>query len=323
MMDAPDRANTVLYLGPPEHAPIVRAQLGSGFEVLTPELSATSVAAHMHEAVAILDASMRVKFDREMLDRAPALKVVATATTGADHIDDEALAERGIPLLTLRGERHVLQNLTPAAELSWLLLMACARGFRGAVDHVLEGRWIREEFPGVMLRGKELGLIGCGRIGSWMARYASAFGMRVCGYDPFAAAWPEAVTRSDLDDLLSRSDFVSLHVPLNATTLRMIGERELSLMKSGAILVNTSRGAIVDEDALLRALLSGRLRGAGLDVLEGEPDIDTHPLVVHARTHSNLILTPHIGGFSPDAVKLVVEHAARRIAGCLGYAAAN
>jgi D-3-phosphoglycerate dehydrogenase len=147
-----------------------------------------------------------------------------------------------------------------------------------------------------------------------MARYALAFDMNVIGYDPFVDPWPEQVRKVDLDPLLSIADIISIHVPLSDDTRGMIGAREFALVKPGALFVNTSRGRLVDEGALLEALLEGRIGAAGLDVLDGEPEIDNHPLVHYARTHDNLIITPHIGGFSPDAVKVVVSHAAKRIA---------
>ena len=307
----------VLYLGPSEALVSARGVLEPMLKVIAPEPTREAVAAHLDHTIAIVDASMKVTFDRAMLDRAPKLRAISTATTGADHIDSQALAERGVSLLTLAGEKEVLHNLTPAAELSWALLMACCRRLRGAMQHVLEGRWVREEFPGIMLKGKVLGLIGCGRIGGWMARYAGAFDVEVVGYDPFVAPWPEQICRTELDTLLSTADFISVHVPLNDQTRGMIGAREFELVKRGAILINTSRGAVIDERALLNALIEGRVAAAGVDVLEGEPQVERHPLVEYARAHDNLIITPHIGGFSPDAVKIVVAHAARRILGAL------
>jgi D-3-phosphoglycerate dehydrogenase len=286
--------------------------------VVVPELSLEGVGASLPDAVAVLDASMRIHFDRAILDRAPGLRVISTATTGSDHIDAQALTARGISLFTLAGEKELLYHLTPAAEHSWLLLMACARRLRGAIPHVLEGKWRREEFPGIMLRGKTLGLIGCGRIGSWMSRYARAFQMNVLGYDPYTHVWPAEIDKSDLDTLLGVADFVSIHVPLNAQTKGLIGKRELGLMKAGAVLINTSRGCIIDEGVLLASLEEGRLGAVGLDVLDGEPAIDQHPLVAYARQRDNLVITPHIGGYCPDAVNLVVAHAARRIADELG-----
>lgn len=310
--------STVVYLGPSHALKVVQDIVEPNWPVKVPELTAESVGASLADAVAILDASMRVPLDRAALARAPILRVISTATTGADHIDARALAHRHIPLLTLSSERELLHHLTPAAEHSWLLLMACARRLRGAVQHVLDGRWRREEFPGTMLKGKTLGLVGCGRIGSWMSRYATAFGMHVIGYDPYLDAWPAEITKVALDELLAAADFVSLHVPLSDRTRGLIGAREFSLMKRGVTLINTSRGSITDEAALLASLEEGRIGAAGLDVLDGEPAIDRHRLVEYARSHDNVVITPHIGGFCPEAVEIVVAHAARRIVQALG-----
>ena len=303
----------VIYLGPPEALVSAREVLEPSWKVVAPQPTVEAVSLHLADAIAIVDASMQVTFDQPLLDQAPNLRAISTATTGADHIDAKILTERGVPLLTLAGEKEILHNLTPAAELSWALLMACCRQFRGALRDVLEGHWVREKFPGVMLKGKLLGLIGCGRIGSWMARYARAFDMDVIGYDPYADVVPDQIRKTELDELLSSADFVSVHVPLNEQTRGMLGRREFARIKPGAIFINTSRGAVTDEDALLTALVEGRLAAAGVDVLEGEPNIDLHPLVQYARTHDNLIITPHIGGFSPDAVKVAVRHASHRI----------
>ncbi len=207
----------------------------------------------------------------------------------------------------------MLRNITPAAELSWALLLGCARRLRAAVSHTRDGHWVREEFPGVMLNGKRLGLIGCGRIGSWMARYAQAFGMSVMGYDPHLAELPAGVERATLERVMAESDFISVHVHLSDETRGLVSAAMFVLVKPGAIFINTSRGAIADESALLAALELGRLAAAGSDVLEGEPDIAGHPLVAYARRRDNLLITPHCGGYSPDAVRLVCRHAAGKI----------
>ena len=307
----------ILYLGPADACSAAREILEPHWAISAPDQTPEAVASELSDTIAILDASMRVRLDNSMLDRAPNLRVISTATTGADHIDAEALAVRRIPLFTLSDQKEVLYGLTPAAELSWMLLLACARQLKGAMEHVLKGWWIREKFPGIMLKGKTLGIIGCGRIGAWMARYAHAFGMQVIGYDPFVDPWPDSIQKGTLEDVLSKGDFISIHVSLTDQTRSMIGAREFRLMKRGAIFINSSRGAVIDEAALLESLQKGHLRAAGLDVLEGEPETDHHPLVDYARQHDNLIITPHIGGFSPDAVKHVVVHAARRIAAVL------
>jgi D-3-phosphoglycerate dehydrogenase len=191
--------------------------------------------------------------------------------------------------------------------------MACARRIVPAVAHVREGGWVREEFPGVMLRGRTLGLIGCGRIGQWMARYASAFDMKIVGYDPYVDPWPPGIDPVPISDLVEREDVVSVHVPMNEQTRGLLSAELFARMRLGVIVINTSRGAVADETALLRELESGRISAVGLDVLDGEPDIESHPLLAYARGHDNLLITPHCGGYSPDAVRLVCRRAAEKI----------
>jgi len=305
-------AAVVVYTGPEDALREVRAVFPEPSSAIWSPPEPAALAQALSDAHALIDASMKVRITAPMIAASPGLRVVSTATTGADHIDVAALASRGIPLLTLAGQKEVLAGLTPAAEHSWLLVMACARQLRRAIDHVLAGGWNRVEFPGLMLRGKTLGIVGCGRIGTWMARYARAFEMSVLAFDPHLDRFPEWVTPAALDDVLRQSDIVSVHVPLGDETRGLLSRERLLLMKPGSILVNTSRGEVVDEAALLEVLSAGRIGAAGLDVLAGEPEIQEHPLRRYAEMNSNLIITPHIGGFSPDAVRIVVRHAAGR-----------
>ena len=187
------------------------------------------------------------------------------------------------------------------------------RPLRSAIQEPLDGGWDRNGYPGTMLRGRTLGIIGCGRIGTWVSRYASAFEMRVLGYDPFVPAIATTIAQVDLDTLLAESDAVTVHVNYSDVSRHLISRERIFRMKRGAVLVNTSRGELLDETALLDALNSGHLSGAGLDVLQGEPDIADHPLVRYAREHPNLVITPHIGGFSPDALRVVVDFSCERI----------
>lgn len=303
----------VVYLGADAGAAAARETLAGHARLEHVAAEQGVLAEALGAADGLLDASMRVRVTDAMVAGAPRLRIVSCATTGSDHIERGELTRRGIPVRTLREDPDLLHDLTPAAELSWALVLACARRLGAARDHVLAGHWVREEFPGLMLRGRQLGLVGCGRIGGWMARYGAAFGMRVVGHDPFVAPWPEDVSRVSLEELVETSDVVSVHVPLSADTRGLISKEIFDRMKPGAIFVNTSRGAVADEKALLGALESGRLAAAGLDVLEGEPEIAAHPLVAYARSHTELVITPHCGGFSPDAVRLVCARAAEKI----------
>lgn len=302
----------LLFLGPSDMTECVEQNLPKDIEVHH-ATEASAVDQIIRECDIIFDAYMKIPLNRERIRAAEKLKIIVTATTGANHIDASELQKRGIPLLTMKDQREFLRNITPAAEHSWLLLMACARRLRAPVAEVVRGEWDRNKFPGMLLKGKRLGLIGCGRIGQWMARYAEAFGMKSLGYDPHLDEWPQTIEQDTLEGVIRGSDFLSIHVPLNEETEGLIGEREFALSKPGVVLVNTSRGEIVDESALLSALESGHVAAAGLDVLSGEPDIASHPLVKFARKHENLIITPHIGGYSPEALQLVLEHSCGRI----------
>lgn len=269
-------------------------------------------------ADALLDASMKTRITNDMIRKSEKLQIISCATTGSDHIDREELHKRSIPLRTLREDRDLLLNLTPAAELSWALLMACARRLPAAFDHVKSGKWSRELFAGIMLKGKRLGIIGCGRIGGWMGKYARAFGMDVAGYDPYIDRLPEGFMPVTLEELFQTSDFISVHVHLSEETRGLVSRKLLESSGRCAVFINTSRGSVVDESALLDCLENGTIGAAGLDVLDGEPCIEGHPLIEYARKHDNLIITPHCGGFSPDAVALACARAAEKIMDTLG-----
>jgi D-3-phosphoglycerate dehydrogenase len=238
------------------------------------------------------------RVDRALLAGALRCRILATPVTGLDHIDLEACAQHGIRVVSLRGETEFLEQVRATAELSVALTLALLRRIPAAVAHVRDGHWNRDLFRGHELFGHTAGVIGLGRLGRIVAGYFRAFGMNVVGYDPRPDFPREAVRRVEsLNELLSQADVVSLHVNYDATTRHLIGRKELAAMKPQAVLVNTSRGGVVDEQALVEALESGRLGGAALDVLDGEPKVaPDHPLVALARTRDNLLIVPHIGG---------------------------
>ncbi len=303
----------VVYTGPLESLSVVQEELGSLAQVVRTEPVVEELLPMIERATAVLDASMKVRIPKETLEKAPELKVISTATTGADHINQSTLEERNISLLTLKGQKEVLHGLTGAAEHSWLLLMMCARNVRAAIHHVEGGGWERTEFAGTMLKGKTLGLVGYGRIGSWMATYAAGFGMDVVAYDPYVTTSPEGVTLTSIDEVYVKADFLSIHVHLSDETKHLINGEALGKMKDGVVIINTSRGDIIDEDAVVAGLESGIVSAIGVDVLTDEPDVTHRPLYKHSLSHKNVIITPHIGGFCPESVDITVRYAAQRI----------
>lgn len=254
----------------------------------------------------VLMVRLRHRIDAPLLAGAGNLRAIVSATTGLNHIDLDVCRSKNVEVISLRGEREFLESVTSTAELALGLLLALARRIVRAHADVLAGRWRRDEFFGSSLRGLTLGLVGLGRLGSVMAGYGQALGMRLIGTDQVASAIPPFVHHVTLDALLAEADCVSLHASHIQGTPPVLRARELAIMKTGAILINTARGELVDEAALLAALESGRVGGYGADVLADETrwsDCAEHPLVEYARTHSNVLLTPHLGGATRDGLE--------------------
>ncbi|HEU5112815.1 MAG TPA: hydroxyacid dehydrogenase [Acidimicrobiia bacterium] len=247
------------------------------------------------------------RVDSSLLDEAPGLKVVGRAGVGVDNIDLAAASERGVAVMNAPSG-----NTISAAELTMALMLAVARRVTLADRSIRQGRWERSSLQGVELRGKTLGVIGAGRIGWEVAQRCRAFGMDVIVYDPYLAAervdelHPKLVP---LDRLIESADVITLHVPLNAETRGLIGEDTLTRMKKGAFVLNVSRGGVVDEAALARALNEGRIAGAGLDVYEHEPLSPDSPLL----DAPNLVLTPHLGASTKEAQIQVALEVARKV----------
>ncbi len=252
------------------------------------------------------------RVDDELLDAAgPQLRVVSNFAVGYDNIDVPACARRGVAVGNTPG---VLTETT--ADLAFALLMAVARRLPEARDYVREDRW--QTWGPLLLLGKDvhgatLGLVGFGRIGREMARRATGFGMRVLYHDVVRAE-PEVeaalnATAVPLEELLAKADFVSLHTALNAETRHLIDAAALARMKPGSILINTSRGPVVDQEALAEALRSGHLFGAGLDVTDPEPLRADHPLV----QLPNCLVVPHIASASERTRDRMAEKAARNL----------
>ena len=260
------------------------------------------------EAVAeceVLIARFGHAMDKELFAAASGLRALVSATTGLDHIDLEAAAGCGVTVLSLQGETEFLEEMSATAELTWGLLLAVLRHIPEAAQSVKEGGWDRDAFRGNELRGKRLGILGLGRLGHMVAEYGRAFGMSIAAYDPYASDWPTGVELcSAAEDLMENAQILSIHVPLNDETKGFIDEAMLARLPAGAILINTSRGAVVDEPALLAALDSGHLARAGLDVvadeLSGGP---SQALLAYARDHDNLIITPHMGGATVESME--------------------
>lgn len=225
-------------------------------------------------------------------------RYLCTPVTGIDHIDLESCRRHDVSILCLKGEREFLKRVRATAELTIGMTLAVLRHIPEATRHVLDGGWNRDLFRGSEIFAKTVGIVGYGRLGAITAEYFHALGATVLAYDPFVKISNTNITTCpSLSELCRRSDIVSLHVSYDESTRHLIDEAVFRSMKPGAVLINTSRGGLVDEAALVTALDGGTVSAAALDVVEGEPCVDhRHNLVDYARHHSNLLLTPHIGG---------------------------
>ncbi len=250
------------------------------------------------EQIASYDALIirsQTKADAELIERAPNLKVIGRAGIGLDNVDVDAATRHGIVVVNAPQS-----NVLSAAEHTIALLLSQARNIPAANASVAAGRWERERFEGVELHGKTLSILGLGRIGTLVAQRALAFGMRVVAFDPYVAkarAGQMGVELAPtLDDALRAADFVTIHLPKTSETAALIGAEQLALLKPTARIVNTSRGGIVDEDALAAAIKGGRLAGAALDVFAKEPPGHS-PLF----DLDQVVLTPHLGASTEEA----------------------
>ncbi len=246
----------------------------------------------------------RTKVTHEIIENGQKLKVIARSGTGVDNIDVAAAGEHGIVVVNAPGA-----NAESVAEHAMSFMLAFARNLVPTVNTLKSGKWSKFDFHGMELKGKTLGIVGFGHIGSRVAALGAAFGMRVIVFSHKAPENQEAVS---LSQLLSESDFVSLHVPLTDETEGFIGVKELASMKKTAFLINTSRGAVVDENALVHALKTGQIRGAALDVYTSEPLSPESPLL----RLSNVLLTPHVAADSSEGenrASLLIAHDIDRV----------
>jgi D-3-phosphoglycerate dehydrogenase len=226
------------------------------------------------------------------MDAAPSLRVISKHGSGTDTIDKAAAAARGIQVVAAAGA-----NAAAVAEHALALLLACAKSVVTLNARMHQGLWDKATHKSVELEGRTVGVIGLGAVGLRFARMADAMGMQVLGFDPYASALPAYVQRADLPAIWQASDVISLHCPLTADNAQLLNAQTLAACKRGVIVVNTARGGLIDEVALLEAIRSGQVASAGLDSFAVEPMTVPHPFHGEQR----ITLSPHIGGVSADA----------------------
>lgn len=293
-----------------------------GWELVLPDVRQQLDEQQLLEVVGDIDAAIcgDDAYTARVMDAAPKLKAICKWGTGIDEIDVEAARERGIHVRNVPDAFSV-----PVADTVLAFMLSFARRLPWLDRAIKQGGW--EYIDGVSLAECTLGVVGCGNVGRTVLRRARAFGMRCLGNDPLPMP-PQLIDETsvemvELDELLAGADFVSLNCDLNPTSHHLVGRRELKIMKRGAVLINTARGPIVDEPALVEALESGEINGAGLDVFEVEPLPIDSPL----RTMDRVILCPHMANSSPRACRnvhrQVIQNVQELLAQCETAAAAG
>ena len=269
---------------------------------ITPEQIAEKIG--MYEVVVVRS---RTKITRELIQRAEKCKIIARVGVGLDNIDQDAAKEKNIRVINA-----VEGAMNAVAELVVGLMLSLAREIPRADREVRNGNWIKKELMGTELRGKYLGIVGLGNIGKRLGRLAKSFNMNIIGFDvmPIDEEFSKEVglMKADLGTLLASADYVSLHVPLLDSTKHMINAEKIATMKSTARIINTSRGGVIDEDALYDALKNGNLGGAALDVFEIEPATSNN-----LRELPNFVSTPHMGAQTKEAQSLAANVIAEKI----------
>ncbi|RJP23190.1 MAG: phosphoglycerate dehydrogenase [Candidatus Omnitrophota bacterium] len=247
------------------------------------------------------------KVTRDVLERADRLKVIGRAGVGIDNVDLDVATSRGIMVMNTPGG-----NTISTAEQTWTLLMSLSRNLVPACISVREGKWDRKKYTGTEIFGKTLGVVGLGRIGSVVGSRALAFGMKVLGYDPFTSE--DRIRRmgfepATLDDIYAKSDYITVHTPINKETSHLLDDQAFAKMKKGVRVINCARGGIIDEGALIRALESGKCAGAALDVYENEPPAADFALL----KRDDCICSPHLGASTEEAQTNVAIDIARNV----------
>ena len=272
----------------------------------------------------IVDPGADYAINQEVLSLNKGLQIIITPSTGSDHVDLEYCKQNKINFFSLKGEEKIIKNIHASAEFSFALLLALIRRLVPAVIAAENGFWreIEDELRGIEINQKTVGLIGYGRIGKKMAHYCQAFGAKVIVFDPYTkSSVNKKIKKVEiLDDLLKLSDIVCLHVHLEDRTRNMFGEKQFLQMKKGSYFLNTSRGGLVDERAMLKVLENKYLAGAAVDVISGEQvgNFHNHEVIQYARKNDNLLVSPHIAGLTVDSQRKAANFAIEVLAKFFG-----
>lgn len=287
----------VLIAEPKDFSPIVMARLRQHVALEVKTYSQVEIKEVLRR-IDVLWFRLKYKIDTSVLDEHSSVKIIVTPVTGINHIDESLCAKLNIKIICLRGEKHFLQHIRATAETTVALMFMSMRHYSMAINDTLNGNWNRDKFRGSELYNKKCGIIGYGRLGKIVGDYCTGFGMDVSAYDidETLEIDPRIERKTSLEELCGSSDVISLHVNLTSGNHEMISYKEFSWFKPGSYFVNTSRGELVNESALIEALSEGKLAGAAIDVIQNEYSINKSDLLRFAAKNDTLIITPHLAG---------------------------
>lgn len=252
---------------------------------------------------------IRLKFmiDKTTMDSLPNLKFILSATTGIDHIDEGHFNRKGGEIICLKGETEFLESIPSTAEHTWGLLLALIKKIPSSFNHVKEGKWNRNLFKGNNLKDKKIGILGMGRVGKQVARYAECFDMKVGFYDIVDKADNHYEKFESASALFKWADIISIHIPLNENNINYVNKDLLDYSKKGVVLINTSRGGVWDENEIAENLIKNKVYGIAVDVLSDELNVEkttNNQLIEMAKKGYNIIITPHIAGATFESMEM-------------------
>lgn len=306
----------ILVTVPIDHMPAVVSRLESAAEVdylIHPSRNDLENALGSYDAIFTNTFN---KIDESLLKKAPKLKIISTPSTGTDHIDKYACDKLGVKWQSLTKDISVLENIPSTAELAFTLMLCVLRNVKGATKSVLENNWDYRPYRGREIQDLSVGIVGYGRLGKIFARLLSGFQANIFVYDPNVRVENPTVSQvRSMEELFSKCEVIALHLHLTEETYHLFDEKMFQKMRKGSYLINTSRGGIIDSEALVDALENGTIKAAGVDVIEGEVGFDTqaNPLVEYAKNNDNLIISPHMGGMTFEAQNKAFGYAASKL----------
>ena len=260
----------------------------------------------------VIFTKLGLELNRKIIESQDTLNSIVTPTTGLNHIDNDFCKSRDVKIISLKDENFFLKEVRSTAEHTWAILLSLIRNINPATIDVKNGNWQREPFLASELDGKTIGLIGFGRLGKMVANFSKAFNMHILVNDIDKSVFQynnlHNLTNSTLEHVLKKSDIISLHIPFNNFNHKYINQNKIKLMKRGVIIINTSRGEIIDEKALVEALVNKKISALATDVLTNdsvwEKKVDINNLIYkYSLSNTNVLITPHMGGYGKSSIK--------------------